>query len=173
MAVTPPPTTTANRARSALNECAYAIRELPDPPNDLWRRRWTTVVTLLRTVGLALKNFDAPRGDAAFQEAVDVKWQEPKPSIFKDFIDAERYGVVHLFDFVAQSVVIVECEAKPVETGGTVLEGKRAYNQAKMITGPYAGRDPVELAKEAWRWWRDYLDAVDAEAARLRARTSP
>ncbi len=127
------------------------------------------MVTLLRTVGLALKGQDAEHGDSAFRAAVDAAWTQPRPPIFADFIDAERGGVVHLFEFVAQNVVVVEVEQKPVATGGTVLEGKRAYNQAKMVSGPYAGRDPVALAKEAWYWWRDYLDDVDADAAQRRA----
>jgi hypothetical protein len=46
----------------------------------------------------------------------------------------------------------------------------RAVCTSTMANGPFAGRLPKDVAREAVEWWRDYLDRVDREADVMRRR---
>jgi hypothetical protein len=69
--------------------------------NPCWRTRWTGLVALLRAVGYVLKDIDAKQDDY-LKKASDDAWyklksSKPDPLIFHEFIDLERYNVVHLY----------------------------------------------------------------------------
>jgi len=121
-------------------------------------------MTLLRTVGLVLKDVDRPEADVVTQGRMDAAWQQlkttkTKPHIFHDFIDAERADVVHLYDPSARVNVTIELGGVSTD-GGSDPAGPPTYGFV-MKKGPFKGRDPRELCREAIAFWRTYLDAID------------
>jgi hypothetical protein len=157
------------RARLALAYCEHALDDYEAGANTVFQwPRWVAVMTLLRTVGLVLKDVDRPAGDAAMQLAIDDHWQrlkatKPEPRIFHDFIYAERYDVVHLFDPSAQVNITIQLGG--VSTGGGSNPAGPATFEFVMKKGPFEGRDSRELCREAIDFWKAYLDEIDREAA--------
>src|SRR5260221_6117013 len=161
------------RARQALADCQQALADFEGAANAGFQRsRWVAVMTLLRTVGLVLKAVDRPAADMATQERIDSAWDQlnaskPEPRIFWEFIDAERYQVLHLYDIRA----FVRTTVRPgtgLRRDFTMLDadddgfGSRpTTSEFLMREGPFAGRDPLDLCREAITFWRDYLDAID------------
>ena len=89
------------RAREALADCEHALADFEASANTVFQRpRWVAVMTLLRTVGLVLKDVDRrPPASAEVQNRIDDAWDRLKrekddparrPHVFHDFIDAER-----------------------------------------------------------------------------------
>lgn len=158
------------RAREALADCEHALTDFEGGANTVFQRsRWVAVMTLLRTVGLVLKAVDHPAADVATQRRIDADWQrlnatKPEPRIFHEFIDAERADVVHLYDPSAQVNVTVRLGGvwwnPATGESGADLCGPTTFDFV-MKKGPFKGRDPLELCREAIAFWRDYLDAVD------------
>lgn len=153
------------RARLALTDCEHALTDYEAGANTPFQRpRWVAAITLLRTVGLVLKDVDRPAADVATQGRMDAAWKQlkatkPEPRIFHDFIDAERYNVVHLYDPSARVNVTIRLGG--VSTGGGSNLAGPATNEFVMWKGFFAGRDPRELYREAIAFWRTYLDAID------------
>jgi hypothetical protein len=162
------------RARQALADCEHALADFEASANTPFQRsRWVAVVTLLRTVDLVLKQVDHPAADAATQRRIDADWErlkatKPEPRIFHDFINAERDDVVHLYDPSASVNVTIPVGGVwwNIATGesGADPSGPATYDFV-MRKGPFEGRDPRELCREAIMFWKEYLDAIDQEAA--------
>lgn len=157
------------RARQALADCEHALADLEIGANtEFQRSRWVAVMTLLRTVGLVLKAVDRPAADAETQQRVDDAWDQfnasrPEPRIFWEFIDAERYQVVHLYEVRAS--VNVTVRPGPATLGATIFG---AYSGSGPTTfdyfvreGPFKGRDSIDLCREAITFWRNYLGTID------------
>src|SRR5262245_46128563 len=86
-------------ARAVLADCRGALAELVDGlEGATWRRRWITVVVLLRAVGHVLESVDgatSPRHQAANSRWWNsLKSSRPKPEIFWLFIFEERNAIV-------------------------------------------------------------------------------
>jgi hypothetical protein len=159
------------RAREVLADCERLLAALPaDIPTSLWRPRWAGLVTLLRTVGHVLDKVDGNRS-AAGRNAVDaacacVNQTKPKPRILWEFIEAERNNVVKLYELS----VAVNTIVRPGTAGFTQsTEGGTPSFDAFVHMGPFKGRDPLQLCREAVEFWRVYLDGVDARIAQIEA----
>ena len=171
--------TVALRAREALADCDSALSDFQAGANSPFQRsRWVAVMTLLRTVGLVLKDVDRPAARATpdVQRRMDDAWKRLKaeehnpalrPHIFHDFIDAERYQAVHLYEIRSAVNVTIRPGAAPgspldwapVVTGG--LGGFPTMYDFFMKDGPFKGRDPLDLCRDAIEFWRQYLDAIE------------
>jgi len=145
-------------ARLVLDDCRGAVEEIFDGiQGPAWRRRWVTAVTLLRTVGYVLRKVDA-KISPDYKRAIEAAWldiskSKPHPSIFWEFIDAERHNIIHEYEIGAgQGVTIFLGQKKPPE------------NQYLLNTGPFVGRDQRVVLREAISWWETYLDAIDRAA---------
>ena len=159
-------------ARSVLVDCEAAWAELPDPPTNVWRLRWVALLALLRAVGYVLDNRDGARSPE-MRAAVDAKWAELKlrsrdDKIFWEFIDAERQGILHAYEFTASQSVTVFPQVGGLvanASGSRVLAAPRAVYTSTMALGPFQGQAPKDVAAAALKWWHAYLDDVDRRAA--------
>jgi hypothetical protein len=158
------------RARQVLADCEHALADFSASANTAFQRtRWVAVVTLLRTVGLVLKEVDRPVASDTVQRRIDDAWKrlkttKPEPRIFHDFIDAERADVVHFYDISARVDATVQLggvwASMSGGEGGSDPHGPTIYDFI-MRDGPYQGRDPRELCREAIEFWRGYLDDIE------------
>jgi hypothetical protein len=163
----------AKRAREALADCTNALIDFERAANTEFQRpRWVAVMTLLRTVGLVLKAVDYPLADPETRQRIDGAWKDlnaakPEPRIFHEFIDAERFQAVHLYEVRAQVNVTVRpgpaiLSWSPVVAGATSgMGGGPTTFDFIMREGPFKGHDPLDLCGEAIAFWRTYLDAID------------
>jgi hypothetical protein len=101
----------AANARIVLADCREAHAELVDGlVGSLWRRRWATVVVLLRTTCDVLAKVDYVEGTAAMRAAVDNAWailQRDKSAIYFGFIKDDRDSLVHEYKYLAGQNVTV------------------------------------------------------------------
>lgn len=157
------------RARQALADCEHALADFAAAANtEFQRSRWVAVMTLLRTVGLVLKAVDRPAADAETRQRIDAAWKQlraskPEPRIFWKFIDDERTKVVHFYE--VRAAVNITVRPGPATFGGTMFGAAFGSGQTTfdyfMREGPFKGRDPLDLCREAITFWRVYLDAID------------
>lgn len=143
------------RARLVLADCCEAHAELVDGlQGSAWRRRWSTVVVLLRATLHALQKVDA-KADRSLERALNARWMDlratkPVPQILWQFIDEDRNLILKEYEHRAgQSVAVM------VGTGSS----RTSYH---VNTGPFAGEDPRRVAAEAIEWMQDFLDELDA-----------
>ena len=165
-------------ARTVLEDCRTALATIHDVQGSDWRWRWVAVVALLRSVGLVLYGTDREQGDDVWKQVIDKAWSQSKPPIFRDFIEEDRNNIIHEYRFRAGQSVRVFASAVTARFGiGTVPDASpdpvpppRSPEYGYPITeGPYKGRDQHDVATEAIAWWEQYLDAIEAEVARLTA----
>ena len=130
------------------------------------------MVALLRAVGHVLDKVDGA-ATPALRRAVDEEWRKlnqskPEPAIFWSFIDDERNVVVKEYRFRgahAWGVGVTSLTAAVLKTGETVTVTAMPPGDLQIHVfdeGPFAGRQHHDVADEALRWWRSYLDGVDA-----------
>ena len=143
---------TAN-ARIVLADCREAHGELVDGlVGSLWRRRWATVVVLLRTTLHVLDKVDGA-SNPAMRRAVDDAWEEVKPDIFTAFIESGRNLLLKEYSFLAGQ-------------NATVYVGEgRSDITYSVNDGLYAGEDPRAVARQAIDWLEQYLTDIDSAAA--------
>jgi hypothetical protein len=133
------------RARIALADCELALIDYEAGPNTRFlATRWVALITLLRTVGLVLNTIDQPLADLATRGRIKAAWEvlkktKPEPRIFHDFIDAERYDVVHEYDPSARVNITIRLGG--VSTGGVSEQAGPPEYQFVMRKGPFKGRD--------------------------------
>ena len=125
----------------------------------MFRLRWAGLVPLLRAVGHVLDKVDG-KASPETRAAIDKAWEAHKPpnpagAIFWSFIEHERDNILKAYTFGAG----VNRTFRP-DWGPTT-------DNAFMRSGPFARRDPLDLAQLALDYWRTYLDEIDAETARL------
>jgi hypothetical protein len=173
--------TVTTRAREALADCEYALTDFEASANTVFQRpRWVSVMTLLRTVEYVLKDVDGKNKNAtpevrryinaAVAKLYASKAKPRKPRIFHEFIRVERNDVVHLYEVRPRVNVRVRpgvggLEWQPVVSGaarGGSAEYAPTIYEFVMRDGPFKGRDPRELCREAIAFWKEYLDAIDA-----------
>jgi hypothetical protein len=143
---------TAN-ARIVLADCREAHGELVDGlMGSPWRRRWATVVVLLRTTLDVLGKVDRVEGAPEVQDAIDAAWimlNEARPDIYFKFIKSDRDSLVHEYQYLAGQ-------------NATILLGeKRTEITYSMNDGPFKGQDPRAVASQAIEWLDQYLSDID------------
>jgi len=145
-------------ARAVLDDCRDALADLHDKlQGGEWRRRWAAAVGLLRTVGYVLYKVDA-KSSPQLRAAVDAQWaalkkSEPEPAILWGFIEDERNRIVKEY-------------ASRAGQGVTILiGGPEAIYSYRMNEGPFAGRDPRDLVREAIEWWDTCIKEIESEVA--------
>ncbi len=162
--------TVTPRAREALADCEHALADFEAGANTPFQRsRWVAVMTLLRTVEYVLKDVDGKnknvtpvvrrRITAAVSKLYASKAKPREPRIFHEFIRAERNDVVHLYEI--RSGVNVTIQLGGVGTGGSSTPSGPPTYDFFMRDGPFKGRDPLDLCREAITFWRQYLDAIE------------
>jgi hypothetical protein len=165
-------------ARLVLLDCEAALEDLRAGPTGLvWRTRWAAAVALLRSVGHVLQKVDVKSSTAmgrAVREAfATLKATKPEPAIFWGFIEEERNSILKEYRTAARQNVTL----RPGTTGINLRTGEEfevapslpTLYEHVMSDGPFAGRDPRDLVREAIDWWRTYLDGIDRRAAELGA----
>ena len=164
-------------ARQVLGDCERLLDAMPaDMATVLWRPRWVGLVALLRAVGHVLEKVDGKADDTA-RKAIEAAWEglrrsKPEPSIFWDFIDAERNNVLKAYEIGSGVNITVRPGTgwSNLATGesGSGPSGPATF-EGFMRSGPFQGQDPLELCREAVRFWRAYLDTIDRQIAAGRA----
>lgn len=151
------------RARWALQDCKDAALELRQ--NDdvfAWRRRWLTVVTLLRAIGHILKNVDSKQ-TPNYEHAVDLWWKELSKNrfsneIFWKFINSERNSILKEYRTEGSFKARVTTHYTTNVTIGST--------SSHFEKGHFKGRATLEVVEEAIEWWEIQLDAIDAYASK-------
>ena len=147
------------KAREVLEDCRGALAEMTDGvQGPVWRRRWITAVTLLRTVGNVLENVDRNRSveiagaiDTAYES---LKNSKPNPAIYWEFIYGFRNQILKQYNINAGQDVNINLGSEPI-----------AVYSYPIINGSFIGRDQREVIREAIEWWEEYLDSIDKEAS--------
>jgi len=133
--------------------------ELEEDPKA-FRVLWVASLTLLRSIGHVLQKIDGKSspemGDLVAQHYDYLKAQRDRPSIFWDFIEAERNMLLKEYEigFLAGEIpVITEQDGKVFTIGDHLF--------CPMITGPFEGMDCRDLINEAIEWWEIQLGWVN------------
>ena len=159
-------------ARVVLQDAKYAIAKHSEYlQSEAFRVSWFSIVGLLRAVGHVLDKVDT-KSSSAMKRAIEEKWMllqksRPEPHIFWGFIEIERNRFLKNYQhginralvvpvLPKNSVVMVDCGNLG---GGTVGEGYKL--RSIIVDGHYAGSYEREVATEAYKWWKSYLDEVD------------
>jgi hypothetical protein len=122
-----------------------------------WRRRWTTVVVLLRTVLHILHKVDAER-DPEVRSAVQAVWldlkaSKPEPATLWCFIEEDRNSILEEYVHRAGQSV------------GVLVGAGRAETSYDMNSGRFSGEDPRQVATSAIDWLESVPNDVDAPSA--------
>src|SRR5690606_31195555 len=80
---------------------------------DVYRRRWVTVVTLLRAVGNVLESIDGERS-RLHKHVIAARWDEGKPEIFTRFIDATRSDTIK--EYRSGALLLADTSVSPMST---------------------------------------------------------
>ena len=159
-------------ARRVLEDCRSALEELREEPTSTeWRRRWITMLTLLRVVGHVLVNVDR-KADAVLAEIIDRHWRQvidsrPKPEIFWKFIEEERNNILKEYKVNAGINVTV----RPGTTSYNLKTGEEKEIAASQPTlhdyvinsGHFEGQDQRDVVARAIEWWDSYLTDIENE----------
>jgi len=160
----------AARARRVLADCERALTDFEaSAGTDFQHTRWVALIAMLRAVGHVLEAVDGRAAGPEIKKRLDAAWQRlsaeknrprAQPHIFHDFIFAERNDTLKEYEIGAAVNITIKVPSvgwMPVSTdprGGTTTT---TYEWV-MRDGPYKGRDPRELARDAIRFWQTYLD---------------
>jgi hypothetical protein len=148
------------RARIVLEDCRGALDDLDDKyklQGSKWRRRWAATLALLRAVGNVLKNVDK-KSDSKLSDAIQMKWKDqenskPNPAIFWEFIKKERDQLLKEYTTHAGQGVTVR-----------IGHPEGSVCSYRMQGGPFKGRDPRDVVREAIEWWDNYLKEIETMA---------
>lgn len=169
-----------SRAREVLSDCEVALVELRSASQETLRRRWITVITLLRAVGHVLDKVDGG-ADPILAQVCKAKFREinatkPVPEIFWKFIEEERNNILKTYTFSVRGNlnVVVPAGAIRFNQSDVVLDptgsSRTTFRWEIMLIkeGPFAGQDPRDLVQQAINFWRDYLDDTERLVAERR-----
>jgi hypothetical protein len=158
-------------ARQVLEDCRQALEEIKDGVmGRQWRIRWVAAVALLRTVGYVLKEVDSSN-DRLLKQIIKEEWENlkqtrPQPTIFWEFIGAERHNIIHQYKITAGQGVTIRPGTMYIDlktghqSSGPSLP--TLYNYT-INEGSYKGLDQREVLQEAIDWWEKYLDRIDKD----------
>lgn len=168
------------RARMVLQDCKHAISRYSDElQGEALRVSWVSIIVLLRTVGHVLAKVDR-RASEPIARAIDAWWYQlkatrPEPTIFWEFIDKDRNQMLKLYEAnidrrLTGNGPMVDGKPTKVSISLTSMRGGRVSVRGGDLTsvikeGPFAGRHELEIAREAYEWWKGELDAIDGLAS--------
>lgn len=163
-------------ARWVLDDCKYALTRHSDSlQGEDFRMSWVTIVALLRAVGHVLDKVDAS-SDPRIAKAVKEEWAKlkatkPEPRILWEFIEQERNNVLKLYQIGVDRGIRIK--GPEIANKGTIVEidhtksrGGRGFspgaeNFSYIRSGTFAKRPEREVAREAIKFWEDFLDRID------------
>jgi hypothetical protein len=175
-------------ARAVLADCEEALEELKGARQDTLRRRWLTVMALLRAVGHVLDKVDGSGTTAtpALRTAISrsyaaLKASRPNPVIFWGFIEGERNNVLKAYEFTVRGNLTIPVPASsdiphglenpilmpPGSRGiafgalGATHTPESRFSVWPLIGGPFEGQEPFKVVQQAIDFWRLYLDEVE------------
>ena len=156
-------------ARMVLTDCEQEIALLQQVlPESQWRRRWLTVLALLRAIGHVLDKVDGA-DSPALRSAInqwrpEVKGDKEHHAIFWEFVEQERNNVLKTYRWAIRRQVLLE--VTPIEINlskSKVIEVPILPPQELQAigSGRFKNWDPILLASEAIAWWAAQLVRVD------------
>ena len=159
-------------ARIILQDLKHAIsRHDNSLAGEHFRASWFTIVCLLRAIGHVLDKVDSDISEP-MKRAISEKWQNLKNSknenkIFWEFIEPERNRFLKNYKHNVKRTILLSNSSEfslTIDVGksqGICLSTEDA-TESIIAYGPYAGRPEIEVAWEAYHWWRKYLDEIDS-----------
>jgi hypothetical protein len=162
----------ALHARAVLSDCESAFAELRAANQETLRRRWLTMLALLRAVGHVLKNVDSDTSEA-HRRIILEKWKEMNatkpqyPAILWGFIEQERNDVLKQYRFAVRGNLTIEIPtARPPLPVGTNYDAvEPTFNVWPLISVRFEHEEPFVVVQQAVDFWREYLDDVDRRIA--------
>ena len=156
---------TTERARKVLDTVRFGYDKYgANPPSGQdWVLHWAASVSLLRTVGHALRIVDAKQSPA-HRQAIDEAWEvwragKGELEIFWLFIQEERHAILKEFELHAGRWVTVHLGGAPTE-----------YTYPFMGHEEFAGKTQPEMVRDAIHWWETQLTRIEASIASSLAR---
>jgi hypothetical protein len=159
-------------ARIVLQDAKHAIaRHTETLQAEEFRASWFAVIGLLRAVGHVLDKVDA-KSSPMLEQAIRTKWNQlsasrPEPTIFWDFIHAERNRFLKSYEHGIDRTITIPTLSG---LGSIKFDGGNArggwfaaghvFNPV-ITSGSYAGQNERTVALAAHHWWADYLNEVD------------
>lgn len=148
-------------ARRVLRDAHRARHELLKVASEgniaSWRLRWVTVITILRAVGLVLRNIDSQRS-SEMNAAIMAAWKRWDQEafqhlIFHEFIKRERDTILKQYRFGTTAVVSADTVGPSDTTGpyANLLIGDRTYSV-------------FEAVDSAISWWEKEISKIEADA---------
>jgi hypothetical protein len=163
-------------ARWVLGDCKHALaHHSNDLQGEDFRTSWVAVVTLLRAVGHVLVKVDA-KSNPRIAKVVKEEWDKlrvtkPEPRILWEFIEQERNNVVKLYQIGVNRGIRIKGpqiggEETFIEADHAKSRGSRGFSPGAEFfsyirSGSFAGRPECEVAREAIKFWEDFLDGID------------
>jgi hypothetical protein len=157
-------------ARKTLSDCeiAYGLLKNEKADSQTWRIYWVACLSLLRAVGHVLDKVDCD-ADQKHRDCIARAWTKWKAdrnshSIFWNFIEAERNNLLKQYKFGVQPepiYLVTEEGDRLVTEKDEPLTLEQDYFKLSL-TGleDREGRDAIS---EAIKWWKQQLDAIEAE----------
>jgi hypothetical protein len=162
-----------------LKRVGYLLSELDDvPPGTPWEAKLSGTMALLRSVGHVLDKTDGSKGEPELRRAIDAHWSKLNQGknsqdyeIFWEFIEEERNLILKEGDVRTDYITMIPGFGAHASAhcGGETPPGlpekpAKARQQYYLTEGPYHGRDPRLVIREAIEWWENYLDAIEKDA---------
>jgi hypothetical protein len=122
----------------------------------------------LRAVGHVLDKADG-EVDAKHRHAVTTKWygwkaDKPRPTIFWNFIEAERNNLLKEYKFGVEPeptyLVTDDGNLIVTEEGNPIVTEDDFFRLSHVGFEDKEGRDVIHVAIE---WWRQQLEAIEAQ----------
>ena len=155
------------RARLALNDCAVALQWLEDDTEEVsFRIHWVGLCALLRAVGHVLHKVDRDVS-TAHRRVIEAHWKawstgREQHRVFWAFIEAERNNVLKQYELGYQEGDVPFTIPGEVDAEVHILPGAIFK---PMLSGPFAGEDARDVARDAIKWWHIVLDEIEKELA--------
>ncbi|WP_299956900.1 hypothetical protein [uncultured Roseobacter sp.] len=135
-----------------------------------WKIHWIGACSLLRGAIDLFRADSRVCVSADLRSAVKVEWkeikeEEDKHRIYWEFIREERNNILHEYKWTAYEEWLDEA-GRSQQPGlmARVLFEDKYVRSLKMKSGPYKGRDSVELMQEASAWVEERILSAIARA---------
>lgn len=141
----------------ANEACKELLHVIEHGDRSVFRRRWVTAITLLRSVGYVLRGADREL-HPHLEQIIDAKWQEPKPPIFTYFIERARNLTVKQY----RSGLFGRWEVSSPMSLEPIEPEEEIEDELVFMEEGFRGEPFEKLLRESLEWWNQYLYDIES-----------